>query len=163
MSCHKPNNCGRIVPPYAGFTDFTSVIPQLYWNVYSQEQRFHAICKELHKVICYTDYVGKITNENAEQIVWLIGEFEKFKESGFFDYYAEQIQQWIDDNMEWIISQSIKMVFFGLTLDGYFVAYIPDSWSDITFDTGAVYADDDYGRLILSYYVDNEGEQVLQP
>lgn len=164
MACHDhKHGHGRMFPSYAGFTNFTPTIPQLYWNVYSAEQRYHAICKELHKLICYVDAVGDVTNENVEQIAALIDEFEKFKESGFFDYYAAQIEAWINEHMEDIISASIKMVFFGLTLDGYFVAYIPDSWSDITFDTPADYSNDNYGRLILSYYVNNEGETVEQP
>ena len=49
------------------------------------------------------------------------------------------------------------MVFFGLTSDGYFCAYIPDAWSDIEFDTGAVFGRFDYGRLILRYDVDGSG------
>lgn len=152
----------RIIPPYSGFTDYTPVIPKLYWDVYSAEQRYHAICEELCKVICYCDYMGDITNEYAETVAALIVEFEKFKESGFYDYYAEQIEQWINDHMPDIISKAIKMVFFGLNLDGYFVAYIPDSWADITFDTIADYSSDYYGRLTLSYYVDGE-ETVINP
>lgn len=163
MSCKPHNHAGRIIPPYAGFTDFTPAIPQLYWNVYSQEQRYHAICRELHKVICYCDFVGNITNENAVKLAALVEEFEKFKESGFYDYYAEQIAAWIDEHMPDIIARAIKMVFFGLNLEGYFVAYIPDSWADITFDTVANYQDDNYGRLVLSYYVNNEAEQVINP
>lgn len=160
MGCRHKNK--RLFPPYAGFTDYTPTIPKLYWNVYSQEQRYHAICKELHKLICYVDAVGDVTNENAEAIAELIAEFEKFKDSGFYDYYAEQIEKWINDNMPDIIRKAIKMVFFGLNLEGYFVAYVPDAWSDITFDTPANYTDENYGRLILSYYVDNEGETVQQ-
>ena len=55
-----------------------------------------------------------------------------------------------------IIGKYIRMVFFGLTLDGYFVAYIPDGtgWDDIVFDTGAVYGTNEYGRLILLMDVD---------
>ena len=57
--------------------------------------------------------------------------------------------------MERIISKSIRMVFFGLTENGYFVAYIPESWREIVFDTGMVYNLDTYGRLILRYDVDS--------
>ena len=53
-----------------------------------------------------------------------------------------------------IIGELVKMVFFGITMDGYFVAYIPDSWDEITFGTTGL--DDfpagvDYGHLTLSY------------
>lgn len=54
-----------------------------------------------------------------------------------------------------VIAKVIKTVFFELTDAGYFVAYIPDSWQDITFNT----TDYDYpdptgvgfGHLVLSY------------
>lgn len=149
----------RWFPYFAGFTEFTPTIPKLYWNVESQEQRVLALCRQLHKLICYIDYVGDkvvITHEDVEA---LKAEFEKFKASGFEDYYETQLNAWIDAHMADIISRYVKQVFFGLTLDGYFVAYIPEgsAWEDIIFDTGAVYADDKYGRLILNYMTDANG------
>ena len=84
----------------------------------------------------------------------LQAEFEKFKDTGFLDYYEEQIKEFIDSNLERIFSQNAKQVYFGLTPDGYFCVYVPDNWSDIQFDTGAVYGRSDYGRLILRYQVD---------
>ena len=152
----------RLIPPYAYWTDFTPVIPSLYWDVYSAEQRYHAICKELGKVICYCDMLGENVNLNAEHIAELVEEFNKFKESGFYDYYAEQIEQWINDNLPWLFRTFAKQVYFGLTLDGHFVAYIPDSWDDIVFDTGMVYGLDTYGRLMLRWDVDDSGEAVNQ-
>lgn len=145
----------RIIPPYATFTDFTPVIPKLYWDVESAEQRYHALCKELGKLIAYVDTFGNDINANTEQIEALAKEFLTFKESGFYDYYAEQISQWIAANMPEIMRESITQVYFGLTLDGYFVAYVPESWDDIIFDTGAVYGNEEYGRLILRYDVDS--------
>lgn len=147
----------RWFPYFAGFTEFTPTVPKLYWDVESQEQRILALCRQLHKLICYIDYVGDkvvITHEDLES---LKAEFQKFKESGFEDYYEEQLNAWIDLHMADIISRYVKQVFFGLTLDGYFVAYIPEgsAWDDVIFDTGAVYSADNYGRLILNYVTDS--------
>ena len=75
-------------------------------------------------------------------------------QSGFEDYYEAQIEQWIRDNTAQLFTTLAKQVFFGLTMDGHFVAYIPDGWQDITFDTGAVYGRSDYGRLILRFTAD---------
>ena len=61
---------------------------------------------------------------------------------------------WMNENAADIITNLIKMVFFGLTDTGYFVAYIPDSWDDIIFNTTGYDLDlagYDYGHLILSY------------
>ena len=51
------------------------------------------------------------------------------------------------------ITRLIKMVFFGLTDSGYFVAYIPESWDDITFNTTQydIESDVEFGHLVLSY------------
>ena len=145
------------LPGYAGFTSFTPTIPKLYWDVYSQEERIKRICCELHKLCEYANALNININLNHEMIEALRLEFEKFKETGFLDYYADQIEKWINANMPDIIGKYIQMVFFGLTLDGYFVAYIPEGtgWDDIVFDTGAVYGSDEYGRLILLYEVEN--------
>ena len=64
------------------------------------------------------------------------------------------LNTWMQENGPEIIAEFIKMVFFGLTDDGYFIAYIPDSWDDIQFGTSGL--DDqpagvDYGHLTISY------------
>lgn len=137
--------------PYGSFVLNTPTIPKFYWDVYSQEQRLKQICCELEKLMQYADMLGVNLNIDHEAIIELQEQFKKFMESGFFDYYATQIEKWVNDNMERIISQAIKMVFFGLTPDGYFCAYIPSSWAGIMFDTVADYASENYGCLILKY------------
>ena len=60
---------------------------------------------------------------------------------------------WINKNLESLIADAMKMVFFG-TNDGYFVAYIPDSWAEIDFGTSGLDdfpTDVDFGHLTLSY------------
>lgn len=139
------------VPYFAGWTDYTATVPKLYWDVYSQEERIHRICELVHKIACYCDMLGdKITIDRTD-IDYLLDQFEKFKESGFDDYYAQQVIAWIDSHMQFIFEHVIKGVYFGLTMDGYFCAFIPDSWNDIEFDTGAVYGEPEYGRLMLIY------------
>lgn len=145
------NRLNRWVPWFAGFTEFTPTIPKMYFNVESQEQRLFAICKQLHKLVCYADMLGDKINLNREDIDELQRLFEQFMESGFDDYYAEQVEKWIDEHLEFIYEHTIKQIYFGLTDDGYFVAYIPESWDDITFDTIMNYSDANYGALTLSY------------
>lgn len=54
-----------------------------------------------------------------------------------------------------IISNAIKNVWFGLTQEGKFVAYVPESWDNITFNTTGLDivldCHPEYGRLVLSY------------
>ena len=143
--------------PYSGFTQFTPTLPNFYWDVYSDEQRFKHLCKELHKLVCYADMLGQNINIDHKIIDELEKEFDKFKESGFDDYYKTQLEQWIEDNLPQLFTFFVKQVYFGLTDDGYFCAYIPESWSDIEFDTGMQYGKFDYGRLILRFNADGSG------
>ena len=158
--CQPCHDTHRHIPPFWGFTEFTASIPKMYFDVESQEQRIHRICELINRLICYCGYLGDKGNEFAEELENLANEFEKFKESGFEDYYLAQIEQWVNEHMADIISQYVKQVFFGLTLDGYFVAYIPEgsAWEDIIFDTGQVYELDTYGRLMLYYETDSSSE-----
>lgn len=74
----------------------------------------------------------------------------------FEDGYKAIIERWLGDNLpQYVydyITDAIRAVFFGLTDDGYFVAYVPNQWARyIAFDTGADYNEDDYGHLKLEY------------
>lgn len=62
-------------------------------------------------------------------------------------------EDWMRRNALDLVGELVKMVFFGITDDGYFVAYIPESWEDVIFGTTGL--DDfppgiDYGHLTLS-------------
>lgn len=55
-----------------------------------------------------------------------------------------------------LVGQLVKMVFFGITDDGYFVAYIPEFWDDIIFNTTGYdlsIPDTDFGHLVLSFAI----------
>lgn len=68
---------------------------------------------------------------------------------------ANSIDIWLSNNAAEIMSKWVKMVFFGLTDSGYFVAYVPANWSDITFRTSGWDVElenvPEYGHLILDY------------
>ena len=151
------NPAYRGIPPFAMFTRFTPALPQFYTQVPTMEQGFKELCKNFHKMVCYVDHMADVQNLTSEEVEQLKADFEKFQDSGFYDYYAEQLEQWINDNLPWLFQTFAKQVYFGLTDDGYFCAYVPESWSDITFDTGAVYGRSDYGCLILRFDADGEG------
>lgn len=71
---------------------------------------------------------------------------------------AEGIKEWIAENFYDIVSKMIQTVWFGLTDDGYFVAYVPESWRDVVFKTTGLDIDiplqPEYGHLVLqaNYY-----------
>lgn len=67
------------------------------------------------------------------------------------DAYIESLSKWIDDNLITLVGRVVKYVFFGLTDDGYFVAYIPDSWDFISWDTCMDIKSNAYGHLMLRW------------
>lgn len=137
--------------PFGSFIGNTPVLPSLYWDVYSAEQRWKAIGKLLKKLCDYIEYMGDETNIDRDTINQLLEDFEKFKESGFFDYYAEQIEQWIRDNFGEVMKDVLNQgVFFGLTDDGYFCANVAYQLA-FELDTIANYSDENYGRLTIKY------------
>lgn len=145
----------RWVPPFIGWVPYNATIPKMYWDTYSQEQRIHAMCDMMHKLACYADMLGVNIGIDHKAIEKLESEFLQFKAHGFEDYYERQLQAWIDAHANIIYERFAHGVYFGLTMEGRFVAYIPESWDEISFDTGAVWGNEDYGRLILRYDVDS--------
>ena len=103
-----------------------------------------------YEVLCkVVEYINHLI-ENEEILASEIDELKKD---------LAEVQKFIDNFDEKYIRKLVSemmvgMVFFGLTMNGYFVAYVPDSWNDITFNTtGYDYETDEYnfGHLVLSY------------
>lgn len=89
-------------------------------------------------------------------------EYEQLKDfqdailSGNFpDSVVDAFKTWMRLNANSLVGEMVKNVFFGLTDSGYFVAYIPDSWDEIIFNTTGydinVALMPEYGHLVLSY------------
>lgn len=87
----------------------------------------------------YEDYKKMVEDiENGTFPASIVGAFNK----------------WMSENALDLVGAMVKNVFFALTDDGYFVAFIPENWDDIIFGTTGL--DDfpagiDYGHLTLSY------------
>lgn len=103
------------------------------------------------------DETLKALDEWAETTDLSVKELEDFKkalEDGNLPQgVRDGLYTWATLNMPQLLAKTIKTVFFTLE-NGYFVAYIPDSWDEITFGTSGL--DDfpvgvDYGHLTLSY------------
>ena len=92
--------------------------------------------------------------ENTELSVKELEDFKKALEDGNLPQgVRDGLYTWAALNIPELLAEAIKTVFFTLE-NGYFVAYIPDSWDEITFGTSGL--DDfpvgvDFGHLTLSY------------
>lgn len=92
------------------------------------------------------EYEELVAHVNAIQD-WIDG----LEEGDIPQVLLDGLKVWIDDNIEQIIGRNIKYVWFGLTIDGYFVAYMPESWQELWFDTVMNYEDEYYGHLLIKY------------
>lgn len=147
------------VPLWPAFFPSAPVVPKLYYDALSPEQRIKKICEELHRLCEYANMLGENINLDHASIAQLQADFQRFIDGEYDQYYKDVIYQWIQDNFANLISEGVKQVFFGLTDDGYFCAYIPESWNEISFDTGAVFGRSDYGRLILRFEADEAAQR----
>lgn len=87
---------GEFIPRFQFWNPGTWAIPSLYWDSFSNEQRFHAICKQLGKVIAYSDYLGVNVDNIAARL--------KAIEEGQLDpYIVAEIEQWFEDNQPAIV------------------------------------------------------------
>ena len=120
-----------------------SVLPLVYDDSLSY---YEVLCKVVN-------YINKLIDSDKE----IINDIDELKDD------IKIVEDWIANHsdtsyMEELIAQYIKMVFFGLTDDGYFVAYIPDSWDDIIFSTSQyddfTTLEPEFGHLILSVNVE---------
>lgn len=147
------------VPLWPAFFPSAPVVPKLYYDALSPEQRIKKLCEELHRLCEYANLLGENINLDHAAIAQLQADFQRFIDGEYDQYYKDVIYQWIQDNFADLISAGVRQVFFGLTDDGYFCAYVPDSWHEITFDTGAVFGRSDYGRLILRFEADEAAQR----
>lgn len=75
---------------------------------------------------------------------------EKIKNGDYIDLYLDPIKEYIDENVQKLVANIVSYVSFGLTADGYFSAYIPDSWDFLGFDT-IPYGDPLECHLVLNW------------
>lgn len=72
----------------------------------------------------------------------------------FPEAVKEGFELWMRENALDLVGELATMVFFGLTDDGYFCAFVPESWDDLQFGTTGLDTfpvDIGYGHLTISY------------
>ena len=82
---------------------------------------------------------------------------EDIENGTFPESIADAFNRWMRKNAISIVGEMVKMVFFEISDEGYFIANIPDGWDDIIFNTTYYdiilyeHPEYDYGHLVLSY------------
>ena len=65
--------------------------------------------------------------------------------------YLNSLSNWIDDNLQQLVSRAVKFVSFYLDDTGHFCADIPETWEFLEFDSVVDTNSPDYGCLILEW------------
>lgn len=120
-----------------------------------------------YEVLCkLTDYVNIMINNQdffdeqlkeyglsisvlQNDVNFLKEEIEKVKNGDYLSLYIDSLKNYIDNNLQEMVSKIVKYIVFGLTKDGHFIAYIPPAWDFIKFDT--IMQGDLFGHLVLNW------------
>ena len=92
--------------------------------------------------------------EHEEQYLQLKALYDAIISGNFPESITDAFNKWMRENAFSLVGELVKLVFFGITDDGYFVAYIPDGWDEIIFNTTGydlIIAGEDFGHLTLSF------------
>jgi len=124
--------------PYTNFQDL---------NLNELLRRMRQLLEEMRDL---QNYVGGFDDRIKELETYV----DALNSGNFPESFLNSLYSWLDSNVPDIIYRVVKMVWFGLTDSGYFVAYIPEAWQDIQFNTTEydIFTDlqPEYGHLTLS-------------
>ena len=95
--------------------------------------------------------INKKINQLQATVQECYEEVEKIKNGEYIEVYVKALANWIDNNLQVMVSKIVKYVWFAINEDGYFVAYIPDKWDFIDFNTELNPDEEDYGKLALEW------------
>lgn len=131
------------------------VLPLVFDQSLSYYEVLCKIAQKLNELIAENnrqqEMIDKIPEIQSE-LDEINQEIEAIKNGEYIGNYIEALQKWIDENLIDFVGNIVKYVFFGLTDDGHFAAYIPQSWAFIRFDTGYDPTNaETYGHLLLWY------------
>lgn len=134
------------------------VLPAVYGDELSYYEVLAKVTEKLNEVIENLNKQGQnvndlmaFYNQLKAQVDALENEVDAIKNGEYVHLYLDSIINWIDANLQQLVSRIVKFVCFGLSDDGHFTAYIPATWAFLSFDTVATYDDPDYGKLIIQW------------
>ena len=101
-----------------------------------------------YEVLCkVVDYINKLIDDENSAIAQIE---ELRKELAIVQkWIADFDTKFIEKEVKAYITKAIKTVTFGISSEGYFMAIIPDNWSEIRF--GTIQDGELFGHLTLSY------------
>lgn len=133
MACNNVRS--GVVPPLSCFTASPPVIPALYYDVYSQEERIKAICCEIEKLTQYSNLIAKAVNgiesDVDRKLAETLNEIDK-RIAALKDELVKMINEVVGTSMDWDVTTGTAaptmvahrnlyhwVTAFGMTIDEF--------------------------------------------
>lgn len=120
-------------------------------NTRMYDSDLRELLEKYRKLATHLDTLDAWKIEHEAEYKELKDLVDKLDSGDWSPQFVNTLISWYKDNIIDIIGEMCRTVHFGLTNDGYFCAYVPSSWSFLTFDTVENYDDPLYGHLVLMY------------
>lgn len=132
--------CQRVLPLV--FDDALSYYEQLcklLYRIINMDISLDQLQAQFTALVGRQDSLEQMFNDLRTMVTGDIEEMqallERIKNGDYVDLYLPSIINYINDNLQQLVASIVNFVSLGLTNDGYFAAYIPDTWDFLTFDT----------------------------
>ena len=118
-------------------------------------ETYNSAVKQFNEIIKFYSQIDKIEEKLQKQLDDFENKVNTENEAFRADINAKieqldkTVQEWIDNNLQVMVSKIVKYVWFEVDENGYFIAWIPNTWDFIDFDTDMNPDSEDYGKLAL--------------
>lgn len=132
------------------------VLPLVFDDSISYYEVLCKLSNSINEMINNIEYLEQQIGESGldelfQMMEDLQQQLQDIQDGKYFPMYVDQLGKWIDQNIQQIVGRTMRFINFGLSQDGYFVAYIPETWNFITFDTDVNPNSPTYGHLIVRW------------
>lgn len=148
-------NSDKLMPlpflPVLGKFDLNTYVPGSsdYEIMARVIETYNSAVSKFNSLLNSTDGIDAKLQELKTEIQNINKLLNEIADGNYADLYITQLSNWIDKNLQELVAKIVKFVWFELTDDGHFIAYIPSTWDFITFSTITDYNNPDYGKLAL--------------
>lgn len=109
------------------------------------------LLRKMKELLARVEDLDEWRTQHEAQYQELKALYDDIISGNFPDSVKNAFYEWMQANAISLVASLIKHVYFGLTDDGYFCAFIPENWRDIHFDSVTDFSDPLYGHLLLMY------------
>lgn len=95
------------IPPYNAFVASPPVIPKLYYDVYSQEERIKGLCKEIEKLRQYSNLLAETINGIENDVSQAIKDSQELVDKKLKDLESELkqlIEEVVGSSLDWDVT-----------------------------------------------------------